>query len=159
MNNLQRFLPTLYGILFGCIVLLDQLTKRLALLFLEERVYFLPFLSGEVTINRGISWGMLHADSSVLFGIVTAGIAAITIGVAIYAVKQFQAGASILAEVLIVAGSCANILDRIHYGGVVDFILVSFGSWDFPTFNIADICIVLGVMLYVWRLHSQRVES
>ena len=47
---------------------------------------------------------------------------------------------------LIVAGAVGNIIDRIYYGHVVDFILLHYESFYWPTFNIADTFITLGAI-------------
>jgi len=48
---------------------------------------------------------------------------------------------------LILAGAIGNLIDRINYGFVIDFIDVHFKNWHFPTFNIADISIFLASLL------------
>jgi len=52
---------------------------------------------------------------------------------------------------LIIAGAVSNIFDRIFYGGVVDYFSLSF----IPTFNFADICIVLGIGIFIYHTLSQ----
>jgi signal peptidase II len=47
--------------------------------------------------------------------------------------------------VLIITGAFSNLLDRLFYGGVIDFIVVWFGDWSWPAFNIADAAILLGI--------------
>ncbi len=48
---------------------------------------------------------------------------------------------------MVIAGSVSNILDRVVYGGVVDFIHVHINGWSFAVFNIADVAIVVGVCI------------
>jgi signal peptidase II len=50
---------------------------------------------------------------------------------------------------LLLAGIIGNVTDRIRLGFVVDFIDVQFGSWHYPTFNVADIAIVTGAGLLI----------
>jgi len=52
---------------------------------------------------------------------------------------------------LIIAGAISNILDRIFYGGVVDYFALSF----IPTFNVADIFIVAGIGIFIYHTLSQ----
>jgi len=51
--------------------------------------------------------------------------------------------------ILVVGGAIGNVIDRIFLGHVTDFIQVLFGSWAFPTFNIADACISIGAALLI----------
>ena len=51
--------------------------------------------------------------------------------------------------ILVVGGAIGNVIDRILLGHVTDFIQVLFGSWAFPTFNIADACISMGAALLI----------
>jgi len=143
-----------YGLLSVGIVSIDQLSKWYALDHWQLREQINQFLSFELTFNRGISWGFFHSASSCLFTTVSLIIAAVTIGVAALAVQRLKAGDCILGETLIVAGSISNIIDRVLYGGVVDFISLSYGDWMWPLFNIADVAIVCGVVIMIWEQYK-----
>ena len=54
-----------------------------------------------------------------------------------------------LAAGLIIGGAVGNILDRALFGAVADFLDFHWGEWHFPTFNIADSCISVGVFLWL----------
>ena len=54
-----------------------------------------------------------------------------------------------LALTLILGGAIGNVIDRIAYGHVVDFLLFYWRDWYYPAFNVADICITLGAMLLI----------
>ena len=45
----------------------------------------------------------------------------------------------------------SNLVDRLHYHHVVDFIDLHFGDYIYPTFNVADSGICVGVILYIWQ--------
>jgi signal peptidase II len=57
---------------------------------------------------------------------------------------------------LIVGGALGNLIDRVRFGAVIDFIDWHAGSWHWPAFNIADICICAGVGLYILHWMKQR---
>ena len=57
---------------------------------------------------------------------------------------------------LIVGGAIGNLIDRIRFGAVVDFLDFHIGGWHWPAFNIADICIVVGVGLYLVNMYLAR---
>ena len=142
-----------YALLFFGIIGIDRISKWWAIDTLAIPYQVNQFLSFELVYNRGISWGLLHSTSDTLFAVVSIVIALVTLAVAISAWIRFMNGDAILGELLVVAGSCANLIDRVLYGGVVDFILLSYGQWSWPVFNIADAAIVVGVAIMLWEYY------
>jgi signal peptidase II len=57
---------------------------------------------------------------------------------------------------LIVGGALGNLLDRIRFGAVIDFLDFHIGGMHWPAFNVADICIVVGVGLYLLNMYMAR---
>jgi signal peptidase II len=51
---------------------------------------------------------------------------------------------------LVIGGALGNLIDRVRFGQVTDFIDVYYGTWSFPAFNIADSSITVGAVLLVW---------
>jgi signal peptidase II len=142
----MRLSSFLYGILFVGIIGFDRLTKTLILNNLTDRCEVTPFLSFDLILNRGISWGIFHAADPRIFVFLTFIIMSITAVLVGYAYTRLKANYIIIGEVMVIAGSLSNIFDRFLYRGVIDFILISCGDWHFPLFNIADVSIVLGVL-------------
>lgn len=136
-----------YGICAILIILADRITKCMALAWWTERYPINQYLSFEVGYNRGVTWGLLYSHNSLVFVLVSAMIILITSGVVWYAYDQYRQGQSFIGETLVVSGSLSNIFDRFWYGGVVDFIELSYGRWIWPSFNIADMCIVFGIAI------------
>ena len=66
---------------------------------------------------------------------------------------------SIISLGMIIGGIFGNLIDRIIYRSVIDFISFSFGNYHFPIFNIADIGITVGVFLLLVDLWKRRKES
>lgn len=134
------------------IFIIDRITKLIALTWLGESAYVVnQFLSFEVVFNRGISWGMLHSSSDIIFGIVSLIIAVVTVALCWYAYHNYLRGNSIIGEICIISGSLCNLIDRVIYNGVIDFIILSYGNLSWPVFNVADVAIVLGVGLLVFQ--------
>ena len=52
---------------------------------------------------------------------------------------------------LLCGGIAGNLIDRLMHGHVIDFIDLHFGSYIYPTFNVADSAICVGVALYLWQ--------
>lgn len=61
-----------------------------------------------------------------------------------------------LALTLILGGAVGNLIDRIRYSEVTDFIDVGFGAYRWPVFNVADIAVTVGVILLFIRLSSSQ---
>jgi signal peptidase II len=59
---------------------------------------------------------------------------------------------------LLLAGIIGNVVDRIRLGYVIDFIDVQFGTWHYPTFNVADMAIVVGAGLLIIDMFFSKKE-
>jgi signal peptidase II len=85
--------------------------------------------------------------------------AAITLGLMVWLIKAEDANTR-TSLVLIIAGAIGNIIDRIRFDAVIDFVDIYFGEWHYPAFNFADSCIVIGVLLLVINnLMSGKAEK
>jgi signal peptidase II len=141
-----------YAILALTIFIIDRATKLAALAWCMDNTCTInSFLSFEVVFNRGISWGIFHSQSDALFFVVSLIIALITALLCWYAYQRYMQGNAIAAELCIIVGSCCNLIDRVLYGGVIDFIILSYNNVSWPVFNIADAVIILGVGLFILR--------
>ncbi|GAA0311726.1 signal peptidase II [Sphingomonas oligophenolica] len=101
--------------------------------------------------NRGVSLGLLHADTVAMRWSLVALTAAIAAGVLVWMFRepnrQDQIGLG-----LVLGGAIGNILDRVRFGYVVDFADLHFGEWrPFLVFNVADAAITIGVLILLVR--------
>lgn len=138
------FAALLCGILFA----LDRITKIWAL-SLQDDLVINQFLSFHLTFNRGISWGLLYSERSLVFCLVNAIIIALVLFLAHYTYTRYKAGHIIFGELLVLTGAVSNIIDRFYYYGVIDFIVLSYKDYYWPVFNIADALIVGGILIMV----------
>lgn len=94
--------------------------------------------------NRGITFG-LFSDSLGASRWVLTGVSAII--VVILAVWMCRVSRPWVAAALgaVIGGAVGNVIDRLHYGAVADFLDFHVGQWHWPAFNLADSAIVLGV--------------
>lgn len=108
------------------------------------------FLTFRYVENRGAAWGFLSNSESPWRGPFFIGVGVIALGVIFLLVRSAPTERRFLitALALIAGGAVGNIVDRIRYGYVVDFI-VWYPGFEWPTFNIADALIVVGVAMMV----------
>ncbi len=151
--NRKQTLFVWYWVAGIAIFMIDRISKWYAVQHWQTPYSVAPCVSFELVFNRGISWGMFHSSHMLTFGIVSALIAALTGYVGWIAYERLCKQQIIIGEVMILAGSISNLLDRVMYGGVVDFILISYKSWSWPVFNVADMSIVCGVFIMLWELN------
>lgn len=109
------------------------------------------FLSLDITFNRGIAWGLFHTESTTGFIAITSLVTLIIGSMLWYAYKQIRVGGLATEEMLILAGAISNLVDRVLYTGVLDFIHLHIGKWSFPIFNLADVFIVCGVAWVMFK--------
>ncbi len=127
---------------------LDQITKTIAALSLtfgEPLKVIKNFFYLTLVHNEGAAWG-LFSNTKVIIGIGTI-IAMIVIYRFIYCFKQNTRNN--LAFGLLIGGLSGNLIDRVFTGYVIDFLDFYIFGYDFPVFNVADICIVIGVLLLI----------
>jgi len=138
----------------AAVLALDQASKWLALarLVLHEPVPLLPFLNFTLVYNKGAAFGFLSTASGWqnLFFI---GVALAAAAVILYLLRRTDARDRWMAValMLILGGAIGNLVDRLVYGHVVDFIDVYYGTWHWPAFNIADSAITLGAVLLIFE--------
>ena len=143
----------------------DQASKAWAvraLRFGQARVLIDGLLALEYAENRGIAFGQLQEGGSFgrWFFVVLAVLAAIAL--LYYFWRTPRADDRVLgACALLLAGILGNLTDRARLGYVVDFILVHWGQYHWPTFNVADASICAGAFLLVFDLffEGRRKEA
>lgn len=139
--------------LFLFLFSLDRISKVYAMTYLKDGIKQLfPGLNLSLVFNRGISFGLLTFDKSFLFYSLSLVIFLVISFFMLFTIWEGQKGEPILFNLFVIAGAYSNFVDRILYGGVVDYIDFHVGSWHWPTFNVADIFIVIGVFGILGRL-------
>jgi len=108
----------------------------LGLFILDRVIKFSVFSRGEYVINKGLALGMLGDHEFLMYLFLP--LVIILIFILWVKFRHFR-----IPLALIYAGAVSNLIDRLLYNGVIDYIEV----WIFPVFNIADIMIVAGVVL------------
>lgn len=136
------------------VFVLDQIVKYWIIdgVGLRERgfVDVAPFFNLTWVENRGVSMGMLTADGDVGRWLLVALTAAISAAVAAWLWRE-RNRLDVTALGLVLGGAIGNIVDRIRFGYVVDFLHFFWGEWHFYVFNVADAAITIGVILLLLR--------
>ena len=131
------------------LMLIDRLTKYLVL-------YHLPhykinsLLAIDLVFNRGISFGLFHSSEVVIFAGVNVLIGSVIAMLVVHTYYRLRHEQSIIGEVCIFTGAISNVIDRYVYGGVIDFVALSYQDWHFAVFNGADASIFCGVILMLF---------
>ena len=135
-------------ILVVVLVLIDQAVKYFVMTNIDLYETFYTFSVGKHDIvsitqvrNQGAAWSILEGKTILLVAI-----AAVAIIIVLYliAAGKFKLKLEVIMLSLIMAGGIGNLIDRIKFKEVIDYIRVDF--FDFPIFNFADICVVVGAI-------------
>ncbi len=143
---------TLIAVVLSVVLVLDQATKALLVAFVEPlgTVDVVPGLFSIVNVaNPGAAFGMFKGGGALVL-ILIAIAALILIAYLLYTSKDRL---TVLALSLIAAGALGNLIDRIRLSEVVDFLDLHLGVYHWPAFNVADIAITVGVILYLVTIY------
>lgn len=99
--------------------------------------------------NKGVSFGMLHTGHDIMPYLLSGAAALICLPLAVWLcrTKNWPAG---IALGMIMGGAIGNVIDRLQFGAVVDFLYFYYNEWYWPAFNIADSAICVGVALLLF---------
>lgn len=137
--------------LTAVVIVLDQLTKAWVLATIRpgEQV---PVISGfwywTLAFNRGAAFSFLDDGGNWSRWFFTALAIVISTGLAVWLARTPRRDwRTALPLALIIGGALGNLVDRLHAGQVTDFVLLFFGRWAYPAFNLADSSIFVGAVL------------
>ena len=160
--NLRSRFP--YIILAGLVLFLDRISKS-SIVTRFDLGQPAPVIDGLFNItyvqNTGVAFGILNAFSSpakVFFLCLVAGIAAVV--VIIYSLRNDPRNKLLQgALALVLAGALGNLYDRIRLGYVIDFLEFHARGYYWPSFNVADTSITIGVMLLAWEIFRNEAPG
>lgn len=153
--------PRLGFLVASLVLLADQFTKWWMLVDVMNppRVMPLaPFLNIVLVMNPGVSFGILGSAPQwvgwVLVVFALAIVAALSIWLRSVTERLLAAGLG-----LVVGGAVGNVVDRVRFGAVVDFLDLHWGGFHWPAFNVADSAITVGVVLLILDALKTRPDS
>ena len=110
-----------------------------------DRISVLPVFDFVLTWNMGISYGLFQQHEALGRWLLIGLTALATVLLAVWLWRSRDRVIACVALALIIGGALGNLIDRIVFGGVVDFLYLHYGSFSWYVFNLADCAIVAGV--------------
>ncbi len=136
----------------GAIILLDQVLKYWVVHVLElDRVRAIdllpPWLNLRMAWNEGVNFGLLSSERDFMRWVLIAVAAVICLWVWFWLKRSAQGRIAKIAGGLLIGGAIGNVIDRVYFGAVADFLNMSLPGWENPySFNVADIAIFAGAI-------------
>jgi signal peptidase II len=157
-QTILHFLKSIYGQVFLGLFILDILTKQWAAIS-QVNIEIIPsFFFLSYSRNTGAAWSIL-AGNQVILAIISLGVG---VGFGYYYLKNYNKFSfyNHLGISFFLSGTWGNFIDRAFFPeGVIDFLSFRFGSYIFPTFNVADSALTIGVIiLFVTSLFEKRAS-
>ena len=156
------------GSIVGLVLFLDQFSKYIVEknIRLYEVIRVIPgFFNLTHVRNRGAAFGILSNMPAVWRTMFFVSVTVIAVGLIALYIKKTTERLQLVAFSLIASGAVGNAIDRIRYGEVVDFIQWYVKSYYWPSFNIADSAISVGVcllaidMLFLQKTRTEQISQ
>ena len=147
--------------LAGVLILLDQISKWVVLGSLHpgETRYVTPVWTWVLTFNPGAAFSFLSDASGWqrwFFTLLALGVSGWIVVMLRQHRNEFRLS---LALTLVLGGALGNVIDRLRFGAVVDFVQWHVAGYYWPAFNLADSAITLGAALLVWDQLKSKAET
>ena len=145
------------------IVFVDQYSKFLVVerLNLFDRISLTSYLDLTRLHNTGAAFSIFAFDNGWQrwpLILISASVGTILIGWLVRSAAKSPALQN-TAFAMIAGGAIGNLIDRLNQGYVVDFILFHIGQWYYPTFNVADACITIGLILFLFETYRSSKQE
>ena len=141
------------------VVILDQFTKAVITNYfiLHQSIEVIRGLFNITYIrNPGAAFGILRDVSGTFRTIFLTGISFTALIIIFFVYRNIKDTASRIAFSLIAGGAFGNLVDRIRFGEVIDFLDFYIGRYHWPAFNVADSAITVGVFIAVLFLYRDK---
>lgn len=152
------------AIIAGLIVIFDQITKAVILnaMPLYHSVPVIPgFFSLTHIHNPGGAFGFLANQSSSIRNFLFLFISLLAICLIFYFYKNTPKTHPLLSTgfAMIFGGAIGNLIDRIRFGKVVDFLDFYIGNLHWPAFNVADSAVTVGIFIFIFHLLLKKLPE
>jgi len=155
------------GLIAAVLVLVaDQASKWAVLALLDlprvGQIMLLPVLNLTMVWNHGVTFGLLTGVGLWAHGVLVAVALAVVAGLGVW-LRRAENRVVAVALGAIAGGAIGNVIDRLRFGAVIDFIDAHLGAWHWYVFNLADAAIVCGVAALVidsqWPRRGARADA
>lgn len=146
------------------IVIIDQVTKAIVDRTMPLH-YSIPIIDGFFNLtyirNTGAAFGIFAGSHEVFRLPFLIGVSVLAIGFMLVMLRRLREGESGVATALsfILGGALGNLIDRILYGEVIDFLDVYWKGYHWPAFNVADSFITIGVAITLYYLIKAKGDD
>ena len=152
------------GWIAGSIIIGDQITKWIILdrLDLYHAITVVPgFFNITHVQNPGGAFGFLAQQSPLVRGIVFLLMSFLAVCLIFWLYRKTPSTHRLLAVgfALIFGGAIGNLIDRVRFGRVVDFLDFYIGGWHWPAFNVADSAITVGITIFLLHVVLGRMPE
>ena len=146
------------------LLILDQVTKYVIHtgMALHESIPVLPgFFNITYIRNPGAAFGFLAGASPTFRYVFFIGVTVAAIGLILHYLRTYAAGDQLLTVSLgmILSGAIGNLIDRVRFGEVIDFLDIYLGTTHWPAFNVADSAISVGAFILFFHLIQQKKSA
>lgn len=150
------------GIICAAVVgVFDQATKYIILEYVmnpPHRIEVTPFFNIVLAWNRGVSFGLFGHESDL--GPILLTLLAVVISIALLIwIRRADDRLTVVALGLIIGGALGNVIDRLRFGAVTDFLDFHAFGYHWPAFNIADSAICVGAAILIGSSLFRRDEK
>ena len=131
------------------LVVVDQLSKQIAYQNLHGQplIDVMPILQWGLVFNRGAAFGFLNQAGGIQHYFFVSLASIVSVVLLCWLWHSFTDNRLLSwGLTMILAGAVGNLVDRLLYQYVIDFILLHYQNWYFPAFNVADMAITFGVI-------------
>jgi signal peptidase II len=161
-NRDQRVKYIKFAAIAALVVVVDQVTKMMVLqsIPLFDRIVVIPgFFNLTHVHNPGGAFGFLAQNAAAWRHWLFVGAAVFALGVLLFLFHQTPKNLPWLAAALalIFGGAVGNMIDRIRLGEVVDFLDVYAASYHWPTFNVADSAVSVGIAIFILHIVLKKM--
>ncbi len=148
----------------GGIVIADQVTKLLILreVSLHASIPVIPgFFHITHVQNPGGAFGFLANQSDLVRGVLFLAVSTVAVGMVLWFYHKTPPTHRWLATgfALIIGGAVGNLIDRVRFGKVIDFLDFFFRGWHWPAFNVADSAITVGITIFIIHVIWGRIPD
>lgn len=137
--------------LAGGVILLDQLSKWVVLdrIPFGETIYFTSFWNWVLTFNPGAAFSFLAGQPGWQRWFFTLLAVGVSVAIGVMLKRHPERRQQSFALALIMGGALGNVIDRVRFGAVVDFVQWHAAGFYWPAFNVADSAITVGALMLV----------